>query len=261
LVEHLKGTPVDRNINIQIALGLVLGAVLTATGVAYYQTADAAFDLETLGKVAGIFVAPFTLALVALSWVLARETRQTWVQNRLPHVVVTIEPTPVSFMYADLVVENVGGGPAFDVEARFDPELKIKDERRPSSISAHSILRPPTLKPKQRICTLLGRWHGISPRRATVRCTCKDAAGVEHTFINVVDMGSYEGLSVLGGEPLQKISNEVEQMRKAIENLSTGWRRLEVNTHDAADRAAEQSAQDEHFRQLSARQAGTSGSE
>jgi hypothetical protein len=252
---------VDRNINIQIALGLVLGAVLTATGVAYYQTAGATFDLETLGKLAAIFVAPFTLALVALSWVLARETRQTWVQNRLPHVLVTIEPTPASLMYADLVIENVGGGPAFDVEARFDPELKVKDERRPSSISAHSILRPPMLKPKQRIRTLVGRWHGISPKRSTVSCTCKDAAGVEHTFINVVDMDSYEGLSLLGEEPLQKISKEVEQMRKAIETLSTGWRRLEVNTHDAADRAAEQAAQDEHFRQFSAQQAGTTSGE
>ena len=81
------------NINLAIVFGFVLGAVCAATFIALHQTTGTTFDLDTLGKISTDLIVPLlTMLLVGFTAVLARETRQMWVQNRLPHVVVSIEP-------------------------------------------------------------------------------------------------------------------------------------------------------------------------
>jgi hypothetical protein len=227
------------NANLNIALGFVLGSIFVATWIALYQSPNAAFDVDTLGKVATVLVAPFSLALVLLTAVLARETRAMWVKNREPHLVVTIEPTAASLMFVDLVVENIGGGAAFSIETTFDPDLEVADQRGPFRVSSRSIVRAPILKPRQRIATFLGQWSAIAPRRTTVKCTCRSEDGTLQEFSNVIDLASYAGISQLGEHPIQKTAYELEQLRKAVEKLATGWSRLEVNIHDADDRAAE----------------------
>jgi hypothetical protein len=238
------------NPGVLLVVGSVLSAFLTATCFAEFQTDDARLSVHGLGELATILVTPLTLGLVWFTAVLAKETRRVWTESRTPQVVVTMEPAAVSLMYVDLVVENVGGGPAFDVRVALDPDVNVTRKTRPLRVSEAAILRPPTLKPGQRLATFLGAWAEIQPATTKATCRCRDASGNELVFENIIDLGMYTGIARLGEDPAHQLASEVEAIRKAIEGIARGGR-LEVNTHDEADRAREQAALSDHYRMLS----------
>jgi hypothetical protein len=235
------------NQNVLLLFGALLGAAVCAVGIAFFESSGTPFDLDAAGKLASILVAPFTLGLVALSWVLARETRQTWVQNRTPNVVVTIESSRVSLNHMQLVIENVGGGPAYDLSITFDPDLELQSgqsKKPPRMISSIPLLRFPILKPRQSLTTYLAAWGEINPKRTHVTATYRDADGETHTSINEIDLSRFEGTGPIGTEPLLKIAEETGKIRSAVEQLASGFKRLNVDIHTAQDRVEERKQQE-----------------
>lgn len=242
------------NDNVKIAIGFVLGCVLTATLLALGQSTGMTFDLDTMGKLGAVLVPPFTLGLVAFTGLLARETRHMWIQNRMPHVIITIEPSRRSLMYVDIVIENVGAGPAFDIKVTFDPDAEITFERRHFRLSSLAIVHPPTLKPRQQIISFLGPWSGMTPRRVRAKIRCFDGDRREHEFTNEIDLDSYKGLEQLGEPPIQELADEIKKISRSIEALARGNNRLEVNTHTNKDRTLEEAELRRRIEELTQRQ-------
>jgi len=234
------------NSNVLIASGVVLGAILAATLIAMFQAKERSLDLHTLGEFATFLVAPLTLGLVAATLVLARETREMWRQNRLPHVLVTIEPDPVRKYWMELVVENIGPGIAFDLQASLDPDIQRKGQFALKA-SECSLLHLAVLKPGQRFSTFIGEWNNLSPPRSVARCVCKDMNGAARTFSNLIDLSAYSTMLSHGPAALEEIANELEKIRKLLAG------RLEVNTHDGSARAQEDADQKAAIREFTER--------
>ena len=83
-----------------------------------------------------------TMALVWVTWTLAKETRRM-AQASQPFVTATIEWNTWSMKHCDFVLQNTGNAPAFDIEARVTPTIRSdlrKDLEMP--LQKVSILRP-----------------------------------------------------------------------------------------------------------------------
>ncbi len=239
----------DRNTNLLIALGFFLGCTATVAIVAFQKTSDASLNLDNLGKIATFLVAPLTLGLVALTGILARETRAMWVQNRRPHVVVSIEPHRY-INFVELIVENVGQGPAFDINTLIAPDMTVRRNGKDVSLGSISLLCLPLLKPSQRVATFLGRWNEISPERAVAKVTCRDSLGQNLQFENVIDLASYKSIVTLGENSADKAAKELEKLRTAIESFVSGRAHPSINvlsTHDGHMKRVEEEEQYEEF--------------
>jgi hypothetical protein len=236
------------NDHLKIALGIVLGAIIAATVIAGLQTSGTTFTLEKLGQLASALVVLLTLGMAVLTGFLVRETRQLWVQNRLPHLVVTLEPYHRYMGFFELVIENVGSGPAYNVKTTLEPDIEVKSDGRVIKLSEISMFSLSVLKPKQRISTFGGKYNEFSPRKTTVSCECQDTVGERHTFINAIDIDVYDSLSGLGEDPLGKTADELEKLRRAVESFATGFKRLNVDVHSAVDRKEEARVLEERFK-------------
>jgi hypothetical protein len=203
------------NAGVLIASGFIAGAFCASFVIAISEPSFK-FDLDALAKVASVLVIPLTIGLVGFTAVLARETRNMWTQNRLPHVVVTLEPMAEQQQWMELVVENVGSGPAFDIAATLDPDI-VRKGGVAIQVSASSLLHAPVLKPKQRFATFVGEWTNLEPQRSTVRCTCKDLSGASHDFSNEIDLRAFATLLSTGAPPLNEIADEMKKVRLMLE--------------------------------------------
>ena len=227
-------------------LNLVLGGVIASSVIAAIYGGDAKpFDLGTVETIAAILVAPLTLALVGATVFLTKETRRLRVTSCTPHVVITLEPSK-HFNFFELVIENVGGGAAFDVDAHFDPDIVNQGSERPVSLNGLSLLRVPVVKPNQRIASYVGRYGSLSPPHSEVRGTCRDAEGVIVPFSNAINIAAFEGMSRLGEDPLEVIARNLRDIAGTLN------RRIQVDTFTQADRDAEQTRREEWYRQQSA---------
>lgn len=223
---------------ILIALVFALGGI--PASVAYADL----LSMNTGVQLANILLAPLTFGLLWLTWVLANETRKTRLQGKHPHIVITIEPNKY-IMFFDLVVENIGAGPAFELSTTLRPDILVKDGERTVIVSSSSFLRMQILKPKQRFSQFLGRWGDFDPRQSLVTCTCKDVDGTSHTFTNVIDLESFASMHVLGSDNLEKIAQHLEKIERTIDHLGSARSRINVNTYTVDDRQAEKMQQEE----------------
>ena len=88
----------------EAAIGGVTGAVVVLAFAAARVR-----GLEDLDHLGSFTVAILTIPLVALSYVLYRETERTRLENSAPRIVVTFEPNRY-FGFFDVVIANVGRG-------------------------------------------------------------------------------------------------------------------------------------------------------
>lgn len=193
-------------------------------------------SLEDLDHLGSFTVAILTLPLVALSFVLYRETQSTRLENSAPRLVLTIEPGRF-FGFFDVVIANVGRGAAFKVETSLTPDINVHEEGFDStSLTANRFISPPVLKPSQELRLYIGKLNEISPSISTVAIRYLDERGVAHCDTNVIDLEIYDSFGQLGPDNyLNEISKQLESMAKNL-NKITSTDRLRVDQYDAADR-------------------------
>src|SRR2546428_401026 len=74
-------------------------------------------------------VAVSTVCYVLLTWNLVEETRELRRLETEPQVSVYAEPSPRAFIFFDLVIANIGRGPAYYVRLSLDGEEWVIHER------------------------------------------------------------------------------------------------------------------------------------
>src|SRR4030081_580067 len=67
-----------------------------------------------------------TVAYVILTYKLVQETRQLRVQQFRPQIGVRVEPGQTALGFIDLVVENIGSGPAHEITFKYDSNLELE---------------------------------------------------------------------------------------------------------------------------------------
>ena len=194
---------------------------------------------ETLVIISGFITALATLALVFVTFVLAKYTKRLTEASANPQVVVILKRSRWSMLHIDLEVENTGNATAFDVVSNFDPPLivdKNNHDETPAPFSKISVL-----KPGQSLQSFLGDYVNYKNTKYSVETSWSlKPGGEKRESINyVMDVSYLEYSSTLGGglgDPAIAIASEFKKIREGMLPFFKGSRRAEMNIHTQEDR-------------------------
>lgn len=189
-----------------------------------------------------VITALATVALFAVTLVLARETRRLADMTSHPQVNASIQTNRWAFGFADLHVENTGTATAFDIEIDFDPPLTHEpvDPGDPPPLQRISLLRP-----GQHLSSYLSQFTEILDETYTVTISwkLKPQSTSRETICYTIRVADIRGSSQLGsGDPLTKLATELEKIGKDLHDLTTGSKKPSVNIITSQDRRDEREA-------------------
>jgi len=79
-------------------------------------------------------VAISTVVYAILTWRLVSETRKMREAQTEPKIFITIQPREEWINFIDMIIQNIGLGPAYDIQFKVEPDFKITKSRSLSEI-------------------------------------------------------------------------------------------------------------------------------
>jgi hypothetical protein len=189
-------------------------------------------------------VAAATVAYVLLTWRLVKETRLLRVQQFRPQVTVRVEPGQAALGFIDLVVENIGSGPAYDLAFTYDSDLEVESnpKRRLSDIG---FLRNgvrylgPRNELRTYLMTLFGRTNemlqGKDRPRFKLDVRYKDGLAGAYSESFEIDFAHLGGIVRVGSPPLPEIAKHLDHIADAFTRLASGFAKLKVIQYSLED--------------------------
>ncbi len=184
-------------------------------------------------------VALSTVVYAFLTWRLSTETIKVRKAHTEPNVSVFLEQNRASIHFFDLIVKNIGSGPAYDVAFKVLEEFEIPKERKLSQIDfIREGIRymPPNYLIRCYFLTFLGNYEKIIDKNIRIQVTYKNANKDNLSEVINLNMSQFKGIQTLGEDPLNKIAKSIESIQKDVGNIASGYKHLRVNTYDSGDR-------------------------
>jgi hypothetical protein len=149
-------------------------------------------------------VALATVIYAVLTWRLVSETRRMREAQTEPNIFVNLQPREEWINFIDMVIQNIGSGPAYNIHMIYDKdyELKIK-----------SIVK--------------------------INIVYQNKNGKTYENRYVLDFSEFIGLTQLGEPPLHKIAKNIEKIENNIGHLCSGFSKLSVISYSKSDVEAE----------------------
>jgi hypothetical protein len=194
----------------------------------------------------GGVVAIATVVYAVLTASLARETKKLREVQTEPHVELSFRSRDEFMSLIDIVVKNIGAGPAYDVTFEFSADTGTEGTK--SLLASLANLNALSkgiayLAPRQEISSY---WTNLTEQfedklAAQVFATsrCKSVGGIEHVRRHTLDLSELKGLTRIGEPPLLKMSRSLEKLQDDVSRLASGWSKLKVHTYTSEDREAE----------------------
>jgi hypothetical protein len=212
-------------------------------------------------------VAISTVVYAVLTWKLVSETRRMRRAQTDPNVAVFFEPFEDYMGFGCLCVQNIGLGPAYDLQFTLVPDGDLK--------GAESLIQDfckikhlergiKYLGPGQKVrsgFTSLREGHDQKIKAVlNVSATYRSADMRQHNEEFRIDFSELEGTERLGTPHLHSIAETLKKLQGDLHSVVTGFKKLRVDVFDAEDRSKEREAQEEQIRkyreQKAARDAG-----
>ena len=185
-------------------------------------------------------VALSTVIYAILTWRLAAETIRMRKAQTDPCVSIYLEQHPTLFHFFDLIIKNIGSGPAYDVTFIVLEDFDIPEGRKLSQIDFIKegiSYMPPDYQIRSYFLTFLGNCEKIIDKSIKVKVSYKNAQKNNMSEIISLNMSQFSGIQMLGGDPLDKIAKSMESIEKNVHHITTGFNHLTVDTYDSEDRA------------------------
>ncbi len=199
--------------------------------------------------ISGTITALATLALAALTWVLARATNAMARATSSANVVASLEANQWSFRHLDLVVQNTGNAPAFETTVEFTPPLPFMSSAEKSDVPFGKIS---ILRPGQMLKSSVNDWQSVSQNIYRVNILWKRAPASKRWERNAYDFDlvALGKVSRLGsGSPEVQIAEQIKKMREDWQSVARGQKHLKVETYDTSDRERERAEIEDFYRE------------
>lgn len=247
-------------------MGLLLSIVVLLIGVSIGATLSG--EITFLRDSVATWIASLATVVIALLTILL--AFETQAMRRLqqeqidgiradairPDLDIYLVQSAAGFNFADLVLRNNGSGLARRVKVNFSvipergvlqtAEKLIKLLEVPSFVS-NGIS---TLGPGRDFSSYILSFIELSDEAdvnyfevaVEAHISYLDADGNLHESTSVIDLAEFDGMSVLGGMPMQDAVKELKKISSVLVSFSNGSKKLPVNTHTSSDRKNEQEA-------------------
>jgi hypothetical protein len=196
-------------------------------------------------------VALSTLFYAGLTCWLVIETRRMRQVQTEPKVSVFVELNEYTRTGMDLVIRNVGQGPAYNIRFDFEGDPTILRDDPP--LNELPIIRDGLgfLAPNSSFRFLLGfftpnRYHQVIQNSWSFKVSYDNQGGQPHLETFNVDFSLFSEHYLAGRSPLPRIEEHLRNLQKDINNLLTGSNKIRVitQTHEEERRGMEEFLRD-----------------
>lgn len=197
-------------------------------------------------------VAISTVVYAILTAHLVSETKKLRKIQIEPEIAVYILPRKEWINFIDIIIENIGQGPAYNIKFHFDKSLKVlkdKDIKRINILNKGIHYMAPKQKINFFITSMIENFEEKSKLVINVIVKYKSLNNKNYESKYILDFSQFLGVIQLGEPPLYKISKNIEAIKKDIHSLSTGFHKLKVYTYNSKDRSNEKKEIDELYQQ------------
>lgn len=151
-----------------------------------------------------------------------RHAGEVRLEQSRPYVLVTVDNNPANFHIIDLLVENVGAGPARDVTLKIDPPLRRVKETADYKLSESRLftdpipLLPPGFTLRTFFDSAIDRNGADVPKTHDVTVTYNDGHGHEWTEHSVLDFSLLEGLLFTETYEVHHVAKALQETNKLL---------------------------------------------
>ncbi|HKL43368.1 MAG TPA: hypothetical protein VJ962_12375 [Clostridia bacterium] len=207
---------------------------------------------ENSGVISLIFsgvVAASTVVYSILTSKLVSETIKMRKVETEPELSVIIQPREEFISFIDLIIKNIGNGPAYDISFDISKEFITPADKKLSKLPIMKDIN--YMAPSQKIQFFLANMvdkKEENPSQFKITAYYKNKNGNTYKSEFEIDFNKFKGMSQLGKPDLYKIANNIENLRKDFHKLYSGFKRLKVETYDKQDREDERKRMEERMK-------------
>lgn len=176
-------------------------------------------------------VALSTLIYALLTWKLVSETRKMREVQTEPKISVSIQQSEEAINCNEMIIQNIGSGPAKNVNFQIDPDFEYMHGRFLSKLNLMN-KGLEYLAPNQKIQFFLTDVREDFEKKTKtpfeIKVTYQNIIGKTYERKYIIDLSIFVGLPQLGEPPLYKIAKNIESIQKDVNRLSTGDHRLKA---------------------------------
>jgi len=210
----------------------------------------AVLNLDLLNRNSGAFTVLFsaivalaTVVYAILTWRLVTETKEMREVQTEPKIAVIFQPREEWINLIDLVIKNIGLGPAYDIQFEINPNFEYRQGQFLSKLNfvKNGIkYLAPNQKMQFFLTSLVQDFEKKTKTPFDVKVTYKNKIGESYTETFTIDFSELIGLGQLGEPPLHKIAKNIEKMQREIHLMSTGFNRIKTIIYTKKDIEEEQ---------------------
>ena len=216
------------------------------------------------GALSVIFSGVVTVATVIYAWLTAKlvnETRRMREAQTEPSLQVVYRNRDEWINLLDVAVRNIGLGAAYDITFEIRADLKEGDKNdladslgKLGCFSKGLVYLGPNQEFTSFWTNLMDGHASKLDSRIFIHCRYRSATRARYESHCVLDLSEIKGISRIGEPPLLKIAKQLESIGKDLNHLTTGFKRLRIDTYSRADREAERAEWDARRAQLTGEQ-------
>lgn len=186
---------------------------------------------QNSGALAIVFsavVAITTVVYAILTWKLVSETKKMRKSQTEPHVSVNIQPKEESIYFIEMIVENIGLGPAYNVKFEVDPDFEYEKGKFLSNLGfVKNGLKyfAPNQKLKFFLTSVAEDFEEKTKKPFKINISYEDNTGEIHEDKYPINFSELRGLRQLGEPPLEKIAENIKNMHNDINQLLQNLRK------------------------------------
>ena len=218
---------------------------------------------EHLTLLATLVSAVMAVVITALTRTLASENRMLRKAGTEPDVVAYLLPNPRFVNFLNLVVANVGRGPARNVVVEFIGDLTILQKKGAPLLAKSKLPILSVLPQDERFVQFFGSFLEFSEVDTipdfTICVHYQTSKGENRTSTSRASISDFLGLTRVGNSPEHDTAEALQKIAKSIEGWSS-FNRLKVETFTAAEIAQEQKAQVDAMEERKKTRGGTGSS-
>jgi hypothetical protein len=176
-----------------------------------------------------------TYRYVRLTARMVSETRELRLLQTKPKILVYLQSGEDFIGKILLIIENVGLGTAYDVSFICDPNVVFLSVRIGDIgfIKNGLKMMPPSYTRKTILTYLTGDFEKTINMEIPVRVSYRGEDSQQYEEDFTLRFSEFRNLRASGPAPLHKIAKELEEIRKSVQHIESGYSQLKVVTQTA----------------------------
>jgi hypothetical protein len=208
---------------------------------------------DNLSILFSALVAVATVVYAVLTWRLVEETRKMRESQTEPVVSVMIEQAEQWINLIDMVIRNIGLGPAYNLKFRVDPDFKYEDTNK--NLSDLGFIRNGVqyLAPNQEIrfflTSLVQNYKEKIEHPFQITVSYESFTGKHFERTYPIDFSMWDELLFNERNNLFKISQNLKELRDDIHYIASGQNKIKIISYTKQDEENEIQEVRERFRE------------